>query len=79
MGTGIQIGYWRDRGAEVDFVLSRGRNVVALEVKTSRKREALPGMDIFDRAFSPKRKVLVGGDGVPLEEFFSRPGEYWLR
>ena len=24
MGTGIQVEYWRDRGAEVDFVVSRG-------------------------------------------------------
>ena len=79
MGTGIQVGYWRDRGAEVDFVLSRGRVVAALEVKTGRKREALPGMEAFDREFAPKRKLLVGGDGIPLEEFLSRPAEYWLR
>jgi len=79
MGTGIQIGYWRDRGAEVDFVVSRGRDVAALEVKTTRRRDALPGMDAFAKAFSPKRSVLVGGDGIPLEEFFSRPAEYWLR
>jgi predicted AAA+ superfamily ATPase len=79
IGTGIQISYWRDRGAEVDFVVSRGGDIAALEVKTRRRRDALPGMDAFDRAFSPKRTVLVGGDGVPLEEFFSRPGQYWLR
>ena len=79
MGTGIQVGYWRDRGAEVDFVLSRGRDLVALEVKTGGKRETLPGMEVFDREFSPKRKILVGSDGIPLEEFFSRPAEYWLR
>jgi len=79
MGTGIQVGYWRDRGAEVDFVVSRGRELAALEVKTGRKRDALPGMEAFDRGFSPKRKILVGGDGIPFEEFFSRPAEYWLR
>jgi hypothetical protein len=33
----------------------------------------------FDREFSPKRKILVGGDGIPLEELFSRPAERWLR
>jgi predicted AAA+ superfamily ATPase len=79
MRTGIQVGYWRDRGAEVDFVVSRGRDVAALEVKTGRKREALPGMEAFDREFAPKRKLLVGSDGSPLEEFFSRPAEHWLR
>jgi hypothetical protein len=79
MGTGIMVGYWRDRGAEVDFVLSRGRDIAALEVRTARKRESLPGMQAFDREFSPKRKILVGGDGIPLEELFSRPAEHWLR
>jgi hypothetical protein len=79
MGTGVQVGYWRDRGVEVDFVLSRGRDVVALEVKTGRKREALPGMEAFDREFAPKRRLLVGGDGIQLEEFVSRPAEYWLQ
>jgi hypothetical protein len=78
MGTGIAVQYWRDRGAEVDFVLSRGRDLVALEVKSGRKREALPGMDAFARAFAPRRTLLVGGDGIPLEEFFSRPTEFWL-
>ncbi len=67
MGTGVQVGYWRDRSAEVDFVLSRGRDVAALEVKTGRKREALPGIEAFDREFAPKRKLLVGGDGILLE------------
>jgi predicted AAA+ superfamily ATPase len=79
MGTGIAVQYWRDRGAEVDFVLSRGRDLAALEVKSGRKREALPGMDAFDRAFAPRRTLLVGGDGIPLKEFFSRPAEFWLR
>jgi hypothetical protein len=50
-----------------------------MRVKSGRKREALPGMEAFDREFAPKRKLLVGGDGIPLEEFLSRPAEYWLR
>jgi hypothetical protein len=36
-------------------------------------------MEAFARAFSPKRQILVGGDGLPLEEVFGRPAEYWLR
>jgi hypothetical protein len=79
IGTGVQVAYWRDRGAEVDFVLSRGRDLAAVEVKTGRKRETLPGMDAFARAFSPKRQILAGGDGLPLDEVFGRPAEYWLR
>jgi hypothetical protein len=78
-GTGAQVSDWRERGAGADFVISRGRELAALEVKTGRKRETLAGMDAFAREFSPKRQVLVGGDGIPLEEFLSRPAEHWLR
>jgi hypothetical protein len=35
-------------------------------------------MDAFDRRFHPKRKILVGGQGVPVEEFLSKPAAFWL-
>lgn len=78
-GTGIEVMYWRDRGKEVDFVLNHAGRAAAIEVKTGRKREALPGMDAFAATFAPKRLVLVGEGGVPFEEFFGRPAEYWVR
>lgn len=61
--------YWRDRGREVDFVLSRGDSLTAIEVKSGRRRDGLPGMSAFDSAHGPADKVLVGGDGTPLETF----------
>lgn len=30
-------------------------------------------------AFRPQRSLLVGGDGIPVEEFLSRSVEHWLR
>jgi len=64
---------------EVDFVLHRSQTTVALEVKSGRRRESLSGMDAFGRQFKPKRKILVGGQGVPLEEFFLEPAGDWLK
>lgn len=61
--------YWRDRGREVDFVIQRGKSLTAIEVKSGRGRSDLPGMAAFDEAHGPARKLLVGGDGTPLEEF----------
>ncbi len=61
--------YWRDRGREVDFVVERGEQLVAIEVKSSRRRDGLPGMAAFEEAFGPVRKRLVGGDGTPLDAF----------
>lgn len=78
VGTTMELFYWRERGKEVDFVLRRGEQVVAIEVKSGRGREAFPGMSAFDRAFAPQRKLLVGGQGVSLEEFLLTPVSHWL-
>ena len=71
--------YWRELNREVDFVVRSGRTIVALEVKSGRSPDALPGLAAFSEAFSPKRTLLVGGDGIPVEEFLSRPVEDWLQ
>jgi len=71
--------YWRERSREVDFVLRAGRVVVAIEVKSGRAPDAFPGLADFAAAFRPKRTLIVGGDGIALEEFLTRPVEHWLQ
>jgi predicted AAA+ superfamily ATPase len=78
LGTDISVTYWRERNHEVDFVLQKGKTVVGIEVKSGGRRESLPGMEAFARQFKPKRQLLVGGQGIPLEEFLSQPAAYWL-
>jgi predicted AAA+ superfamily ATPase len=72
-GTGIETLYWREGNNEVDFVLRRGDKVVGIEVKSGRSRQNLPGMAAFIREFPSHRSLLVGGQGIPLEEFFCNP------
>lgn len=55
-----------------------GRALVAIEVKSGRAPAFLPGLAAFTEAFSPKRTLLVGGDGVPVAEFLLKPVEHWL-
>ncbi|MDO9693798.1 MAG: ATP-binding protein [Candidatus Latescibacteria bacterium] len=74
-----EVFYWRERNREVDFVVRSGRTVVALEVKSGRAPEMLPGLDAFDAAFKPRRTLLVGGNGMALEEFLGRPVGDWLQ
>jgi predicted AAA+ superfamily ATPase len=74
----LRLFYWRDRNREVDFVVQAGRQVTAIEVKSSRSPDALPGMAAFVEAFRPQRTLLVGGDGIAVEEFLSRPVEHWI-
>ena len=70
--------YWREGNRDVDFVLRAGRRVVGIEVKSGRAPLAHSGLAAFTEAFKPKRTLLVGGDGIPVEEFLSRPVTDWL-
>ncbi|MBI2999746.1 MAG: ATP-binding protein [Deltaproteobacteria bacterium] len=77
-GTSIEVFYWRERSREVDFVLRSGQSIVALEVKSGRAKESLAGMEALSKEFRLKRKLLVGGGGIPLEDFLLKPVEHWL-
>ena len=78
-GKNVEVFYWLERNREVDFVLRTGANIVAIEVKSGRKREHLAGMEVFSRAFRVKRQLLIGTGGIPVDEFLSDPMETWLR
>lgn len=71
--------YWRDGNHEVDFVVRAGRTITAVEVKSGRPRDTQSGLAAFSERFNPKRKLLVGGDGIALEEFLARPVKDWLK
>ncbi|MBM3842856.1 MAG: ATP-binding protein [Verrucomicrobia bacterium] len=77
-GPAWSVTYWREGDQEVDFVVAHGSAVWAVEVKSGRPGR-LSGLAAF-RARYPKAKALVlGGEGVPLEEFFQRPPPDWFR
>lgn len=78
-GGECELFYWRERSQEVDFVVRVGRAVIAIEVKSGRAPDAFPGLGAFAEAFKPKRTLLVGGDGISLEEFLTRPVRHWLK
>lgn len=75
----LEVYYWLDRNREVDFVLKGRGQLIAIEVKSGRRRERLVGMDAFSKTFQVKRQILVGSDGIPVKEFLEAPIEHWLR
>jgi uncharacterized protein len=77
-GTNIGVTYWRQRNHEVDFVLRQGKTTVAIEVKSGNRRQSLPGMALFARECKPQRQLLVGGQGIALEDFLSHPASHWV-
>ena len=74
----ISLLYWRKSSYEVDFVLQRGPRIIAIEVKSGTKRRPLHGMESFRERFSLYRSLLVGEDGIPLNEFLTVPAHHWF-
>lgn len=62
----------------MDFIVKAGRRLTAIEVKSGRAPQAQRGMAAFASAFKPQRSLLVGGDGIALEEFLGRPVAHWV-
>jgi len=67
--------YWRDRNNEVDFVLERQGEIVAIEVKST-PAQAPKGIDAFIKKYNPKRVYLIDNKSLSWEEFLEIiPGE----
>lgn len=77
-GTELEVFYWRDRNREVDFVLKQDDRLAAIEVKSGRRRDALPSLAAFAKAHQPGFVWLVGEGGIALEEFLASPITTWL-
>jgi len=69
--------YWRDGDHEVDFVIARGHDVWAIEVKSGRSGKTA-GLIRFRARYPDAKAILVGAQGIPLEEFFSQDVRTWL-
>lgn len=68
--------YWRDGKYEVDFVVERGKDIWAIEVKSGGTGDA-KGLERFRAKYPEAKTLMVGGPGIPLEEFFSVPAGRW--
>lgn len=78
LSPGIHLGYWRDDGREVDFVLRTEGRVLGIEVKSGRPRGGHAGLEAFRTRFRGARTLLVGEGGVPIHDFLVEPAAHWL-
>jgi len=74
----IDLHYWRDRGDEIDFVVTSGPRLVGIEVKSAGDGGSARGRDRFRQAFDPDRVLVVGPTGIPLDRFLSERLETWV-
>ncbi len=66
---GYKVFYWRHRNDEVDFVLEKRGKTIGLEVKSTGSVSGTSGMDAFRKMYKPDKMLLVGGGGLPWQEF----------
>jgi len=71
--------YWRESPSEVDFVLSYGQKLLAIEVKSGEDYAAPKGLKVFAEKFKYITPMVVGAGGLPLSEFMLQPVENWLK
>lgn len=65
---GAELFYWREGNYEVDYILRKGSDLAAIEVKSSSKKIHASGLESFCRRYKC-RKVLIGGaSGIPIED-----------
>ncbi len=74
----IRLYYWRDSPHEVDFILEKGRKLASIEVKSTPRGGGTGGLAVFQERFTPECTLLVGGQGIPLEEFLTQPAACWF-
>ncbi|WGZ96452.1 MAG: DUF4143 domain-containing protein [Candidatus Thiothrix putei] len=74
----MSLTYWRERNAEVDFVIQHGTRLLVIEVKSGRNKGVLTGLETFAKTFPNVTQLVVGTGGIPLEVFLSTPVQVWL-
>ena len=64
----FEVHWWREGSNEVDFVLSRGDAVTAIEVKSGRVKST-KGLTAFVNLAPHAKTLIVGSSACPLEDF----------
>ena len=59
-------------------MLASGRQLLAIEVKSGRRRGHIAGLEAFLDRFPGAKRLVVGTGGVPFNEFLSEPADFWL-
>lgn len=77
-GTNIELFYLREDNKEVDFILKKGELLIAIEVKSSDKKEKFSGLIEFEKKFHLHKILVIGQDEIQLELFLKTSIEEWF-
>jgi len=65
---GFEVYWWRDRGKEVDFVIKKGSQLTAIEVKSGRVK-SVGGSLVFKQLYPEALSLIIGSANYGLEDF----------
>ena len=61
--------YWRENGVEIDYVVTLGKQVLGIEVKSGEENISKKAAEKFAERFPNAKLILVGKHGIPYEIF----------
>lgn len=70
--------YWRKGNYEVDFIVQKGKSLLAVEVKSGRRKDHLDGLAYFLKENKKAKSLVVGSGGVDLQTFLEAPVLHWF-
>jgi len=65
---GFEVYWWRERNNEVDFVIKKGSQLTAIEVKSGRVK-GVGGSLVFKQLYPEALSLIVGSTNLSLEDF----------
>lgn len=65
---GYKLYYWREASNEVDYILERRGETIAIEVKSGH-RTTNKGITLFRERYNPRHAIIVGSGGISIEDF----------
>jgi predicted AAA+ superfamily ATPase len=76
----LSLHYWRENPDEVDFVVAKGKNTIAIEVKSSLHiQSGYNSLSVFRNKYPKTISLLIGKDGVlNWDEFLLKPDLEWI-
>lgn len=74
---GAEVYYWRQGNREIDYIVSKGRKMIVIEVKSGKRNLNFSGIDLFKKKYKSARIIRVGGTGIEVDRFLQIPLEDW--
>jgi uncharacterized protein len=78
-GADTKVFYWRERNAEVDFIVEHRGGLGAIEVKLASTTGRHAGLHEFRKRYPNAKHWLIGSEDLSLGEFLRHPASFWTR